>query len=72
MLLSSAHRPRVHHRTRVVRHRHWGTRETRSAAKYSPTTVTDVQIDGRPLALPGNTPRSSYVRATVLRWAARR
>eukprot|EP00962_Isochrysis_galbana_P040603 scaffold14739_cov107-Isochrysis_galbana.AAC.3 len=37
----------------------------RGAAKFRPITVTDVQSDGRPLALPGDSPSSPHVRAAV-------
>eukprot|EP00962_Isochrysis_galbana_P037295 scaffold12997_cov141-Isochrysis_galbana.AAC.1 len=42
-----------------------------SAAKFRPITVTDVQSDGRPLALPGDTHGSPHVRAAVAVVAAR-
>eukprot|EP00962_Isochrysis_galbana_P008919 scaffold2489_cov110-Isochrysis_galbana.AAC.2 len=35
------------------------------AAKFRPITVTDVQSDGRPLALPGDSPSAPHVRAAV-------
>eukprot|EP00962_Isochrysis_galbana_P048825 scaffold20445_cov148-Isochrysis_galbana.AAC.1 len=36
----------------------------RGAANYSPITVTDVQSDGRPLALPGDSPSAPHVCAS--------
>eukprot|EP00962_Isochrysis_galbana_P014934 scaffold4278_cov129-Isochrysis_galbana.AAC.3 len=36
------------------------------AAKFRPITVTDVQSDGRPLALPGDSPRARHMYA--LQW----
>eukprot|EP00962_Isochrysis_galbana_P024259 scaffold7421_cov131-Isochrysis_galbana.AAC.1 len=36
-----------------------------NAAKFRPITVTDVQSDGRPLALPGDSPSSPHVCAAV-------
>eukprot|EP00962_Isochrysis_galbana_P024580 scaffold7549_cov111-Isochrysis_galbana.AAC.11 len=43
----------------------------RGAAKFRPITVTDVQSDGRPLALPGDTHGAPYVCAAVLAIIAR-
>eukprot|EP00962_Isochrysis_galbana_P001580 scaffold410_cov125-Isochrysis_galbana.AAC.1 len=37
----------------------------RGAANYSPITVTDVQSDGRPRAVPRHPPRAPHVRAAV-------